>query len=267
MNVGIIAAQALGEPATQLSMNSFHTGGVVGAKGSTAVNTFDRLDQLLQLPKTLPGAATLATSSGNVQRVQKDPAGGWSVFIEGQRHYVPATRELKVKSNQDVKKGDAISTGPKNPREMRELVGMNHVQSYLVNEVQKIYEKEAPIKRVNTETFVRAMTNLSQVKDPGSHDGLLPGDKVPTSEIVAYNSKVSPDKQIKYDPLMHGAKHLPTEMREDWIARLQSRDLKKTLLDAAAEGWKSEVHSTHPIPGMAVGAYFGEGLEEQPWLY
>jgi hypothetical protein len=247
--------------------NSFHTGGVAGAKGSSAAGTFTRLDQLLQLPKTLPGAATLSTASGKVQRIEKDPAGGWSVFVEGQRHYAPATRELKVKRNQAVKKGDALTSGPKNPREMRELVGMNHVQSYLVNEIQNIYEKEAPIKRVNTETFVRAMTNLSEVKDPGSHDGFLPGDKVATSEIVAYNSKVSPDKQIKYDPLMQGVKHLPTEIQEDWIARLQSRDLKKTILDAAAEGWKSKIHSTHPIPGMAYGKDFGKGLEDQPWLY
>ena len=266
-NVGVIAAQALGEPATQLSMSAFHSGGVVGAKATEAVGVFTRLDQLLQLPKTLPGAATLATSTGKVQKVEKDPAGGWSVFVEGQRHYVPASRELKVRRNQLVKRGDALSSGPKNPREMRELVGMNHVQSYLVNEIQKIYEDKAPIRRINTETFVRAMTNLSEVTNPGSHDGFLPGDRAPTSEIVAYNSKVSPDKQIKYDPLMQGVKHLPTEVREDWIARLQSRDLKKTILDAAAEGWKSEVHSTHPIPGMAYGESFGEGLEDQPWLY
>lgn len=246
---------------------SHNTGGVAGAKGSNTIDHFTRLDQLLQLPKKLPGAATLATSSGKVQRVEKDPAGGWSVFVEGQRHYVPATRDLKVKRSQAVKKGDALSSGPKNPREMRELVGMNHVQSYLVNEIQGIYNNEAPLSRRNTETFVRAMTNLSEVKNPGSHEGLLPGDKAATSEIVAYNSKVSPDKQIKYDPLMQGVKHLPTEVREDWIARLQSRDLKKTLLDAAAEGWKSEVHSTHPIPGMAYGKDFGKGLEDQPWLY
>jgi len=267
VNVGIIAAQALGEPATQLSMNAFHTGGVAGAKGSSAVGTFDRLDQLLQLPKVLPGAATLATTAGKVQKVQKDPAGGWSVFVEGQRHYVPGTSGLMVKRNQSVKKGDALSTGPKNPREMRELVGMNHVQSYLVNEIQRVYEKEAPIRRINTETFVRSMTNLSEVRDPGSNDGLLPGDKVPTSEIVAYNSKMTPDKQIKYDPLLQGVKHLPVEMQTDWIARLQSRQLEKTLLDAAAEGWKSEVHSTHPIPGMAYGAEFGQGLPGLEHLY
>jgi DNA-directed RNA polymerase subunit beta' len=269
-NVGVLAAQSLGEPATQLSMNAFHTGGVVGAKGTTAVSTFDRMDQLLKLPKELPGAATLAKSAGPVQKVQKDPAGGWSVFISGQRHYVPGSRALKVKSGEDVKKGDAISSGPKNPREMRELVGMNHVQSYLVNEIQNVYGKEfrgAPISRRNTETFVRAMTNLSVVRDPGGHEGLLPGDKVPTSEIVAYNSGVSRDKQIEYDPLLQGVEHLPLDLQEDWIARLQSRDLRKTVLDAAAEGWKSEIHSTHPIPGMAYAKEFGKGTKAQPWLY
>ena len=267
MNVGVLAAHRLGEPATQLSMNAFHTGGVVGAKGTQAVSTFDRLDQLLGLPKTLPGAATLAQSEGTVEKVEKDPAGGWSVFVKGQRHYVPASRELTVRKGSAVKRGDAISSGPKNPREMLPLTGLNSVQSYLVDEIQKIYKDEAPLSKRNTETFVRAMTNLSEVLDPGDHSDWLKGDHIPTSEVNSFNSEKGKEKPVKHTPILSGVDMLPLELQEDWIARLQSRNLRSTIIDAASEGWRSKVHSTHPIPGMAVGKEFGLGTPEMPWLY
>lgn len=267
-NVGIIAAQALGEPATQLSMNAFHTGGVVGAKGTAAVSTFDRLDQLLGMPKRLPGAAVLSATDGEVEKVQKDPAGGWSVFVKGQRHYVPGTRELLVKKGERVKKGEALTSGPKNPREMLKLVGKNPVQSYLVDEIQRVYKNEAPISRRNTETFVRALTNLSVVKNAGDSPELLPGDHAPTSEIEEFNSNLKEGKKpVVYEPILSGVDMLPLDLQEDWIARLQSRNLRSTVLDAASEGWRSQLHSTHPIPGMAYGKEFGKGTPGKEHLY
>ena len=268
VNVGVIAAQALGEPATQLSMNSFHTGGVVGAKGTTAQGTFDRVNQLLQVPKILPGSATLSQADGKVEKVDKDPAGGWSVYVSGQRHYVPPTRELAVKRGQQVKRGEAVSSGVKNPREMLPLTGMPTVQRYITDELHGIYKGVAPVKRRNTETFVRAMTNLSKVTDPGDHEFFLPGDTVPATEVAKFNSQKTPDaRPVRAEPLLHGVSALPLEVQTDWLARLQATNLRSTILDASAEGWRSAVHSTHPIPGMAYGAEFGKGTPEEPWLY
>lgn len=268
VNVGVIAAQALGEPATQLSMNSFHTGGVVGAKGTAAQGTFERVNQLLQVPKILPGAATLAKADGKVDEINKDPAGGWSVFVSGQRHYVPPTRDLTVKKRQQVKKGESISTGVKNPREMLPLTGMPTVQRYITDELHGIYKGVAPVKRRNTETFVRAMTNLSKVTDAGDHESLLPGDTVPATEVYKYNSqRQEGTKPVRTEPLLHGVSVLPLEVQTDWLARMQATNLRSTILDAASERWSSAVHSTHPIPGMAYGAEFGKGTPEEPWLY
>jgi DNA-directed RNA polymerase subunit beta' len=268
VNVGIIAAHALGEPATQLSMNSFHTGGVVGAKGTTAQGTFDRVNQLLQVPKILPGSATLAKADGKVDKIDKDPAGGWSVYVSGQRHYVPTTRDLAVKKGVTVKKGEAISTGVKNPRDMLPLTGMPTVQRYITDELHNIYQGVGSVKRRNTETFVRAMTNLSKVVDPGDHEDYLPGDTVPSTEVARYNSqKASESKPVRAEPLLHGVSVLPLEVQTDWLARMQATNLRSTILDAAAERWGSAVHSTHPIPGMAYGAEFGKGTPEKPWLY
>lgn len=268
-NVGVIAAHSLGEPSTQLSLKVFHTGGVVGAKETKAQNMFDRLDQLLNLPKKLPGAATLAQVDGKISRVEKDvAAGGWNVYIQDQKHYIPGTRELTVRRGEAVKKGDSLSTGPKDPREMLPLVGLNHVQSYLVNEIQSTYGNEVPLSRRNTETFVRALTNLSEVTDPGNHPNFLRGDRVPTSEVREYNRNQKSDtERVKHRPILTGVKMLPLEMQEDWLARMQSTNLRKTLIDAASEGWRSVLHGTHPIPGMAVGANFGVGTQQEPWLY
>lgn len=267
-NVGIIAAQALGEPATQLAMNSFHTGGVVGAKGTSATSVFTRLEQLLDIPKTLPGSATLSDVTGKVDKIDKDPAGGWRVYVDDKPHYVPASRQLVVTKGQDVKMGDALTDGPKNPREMLPRTNMNAVQQYLSDEIWNAYKTEGPVRRRNVETFVRAMTNLSEVTDPGSHEGYVKGDHIPTSEIVAYNRKLKQgERPVTYKPMLSGINMLPLELQTDWIARLQSRSLKSTLLGAAAEGWKSHLHGPHPIPGMAFGKEFGLGTPEEPWLY
>jgi len=248
--------------------NSFHTGGIVGARGTQAASTFTRLNQLLGLPERLPGSAVLSQADGHIEKIDKDPAGGWDVFIKGQRHYVPGSRELVVKRGDAVKKGDAITLGPKNPREMLKLTGLNSVQSYLVNEIQGVYKNTSPLSRRNTETFVRALTNLSEVKDPGSHPELLRGDMSPTSEIEDFNRKLPKDKKaIIHSPVLKGAAMLPLDLQEDWIALLQSRGLKQTIINAASEGWRSLVHSTHPIPGMARGSEFGKGTEKEPWLY
>ena len=267
-NVGVLAAHALGEPATQLAMNAFHTGGIVGAKGTTAASTFNRLEQLLNVPKTLSGSATLADVEGKVSSIGKDPAGGWRVRIGEAEHYVPASRSVLVSKGDEVRKGDAISDGIKNPREMLARTNMSAVQQYLTDEIWNAYKDEGPIRRRNVETFVRAMTNLSTVKDPGDHDALMAGDHAPTSEIVAHNRNLKAGQRpIHHEPTLQGINMLPLELQTDWIARLQSRELKNTVLDAAAEGWKSALHSTHPIPAMAYGKEFGTGTEKEPWLY
>jgi DNA-directed RNA polymerase subunit beta' len=270
VNVGVRAAHALGEPLTQLSMNSFHTGGITGSAGSKAVSLFDRIDQLTQIPRVLPGAATLAREEGKVEKIENDAAGGYRVTINGASHYVPGSRKLIVKKGDTIKKGDQVSTGVKNPREILHLQGIGAVQNYLTSEMEKNYSKtNSPLFRRNVETVVRVMTNLSEVTDPGSSDTYLKGDMVPTSLLNEYNSKATKDgkEPVKAFPILRSISSLPLDLQEDWIARLQSTHLKDTVLDAAAEGWRSALHGTHPIPAMAYAAEFGQGTKEKPWLY
>jgi len=267
-NVGIKAAQALGEPTTQLVLRSFHEGGVAGSKSAHAVGQFDRLKQLVELPEKVAGAATLSTMAGKIEKVDKDPAGGWNVQVGGQRHFVPGRNELAVKQGQAVKRGDALSSGPKNPRHMLPLTGIGSVQRYLTDEIVAVYNKKTPLHRRNAEVVVRSLTNLSAVNDPGSHYGLLRGDTTATSEINSFNSKLSAGKKpVQHTPILKGVNIMPLEMQTDWLARMQATRLKTSLEDGAAQGWKSNIHSRHPIPGMAYGKEFGLGTEQAPWLY
>ena len=161
-----------------------------------------------------------------------------------------------------------MSTGVKNPHQLNDLLGINAVQRYLTDEITDVFKNEGPIRKRNVETFVRAMTNLGEVVDGGDHPTLLPGDRVTLSEVNEFNRGLdSSKKQVISRPILKSVEVLPLEMQTDWIARMQARRLKDTVIDAAAEGWKSKVHGTHPIPGMAYGKSFGEGTKEAPWLY
>ena len=121
--------------------------------------------------------------------------------------------------------------------------------------------------RRNTEVFVRALTNLSVIDDSGDHPDLLKGDKIPTSLVSKYNQEMKGGRNIVARPVLKGTNVLPNENKTDCMARLQFKDLKRTILDGAAESWSSELHGIHPVPGMAFGAEFGLGTPTQGWKY
>jgi DNA-directed RNA polymerase subunit beta' len=269
VNVGVLAAQAIGEPLAQMSMNAFHEGGVAGAKGSSAVNRFKRMENLTHFPKKLAGSATLALAGGKVTKLVKDQAtGGHRVSVGDQEHYLPPRSAVRVKKGQTIKKGDALTMGPKNPHEMLPLTGLESVQRYLTEELSDAYDNREGIHRRNTEVFVRSLTNLGRVKDPGHRDDLLHGDPVPISEIRAFNRGLgSGKKPVQVEPYLRGTNLLPKEMQTDWMARMQHSGLKDTILTGAARGWKSNLHGTHPVPGMAYGKEFGKGTDDEPWSY
>lgn len=267
-NIGVIAAQALGEPLTQMAMNAFHTGGVQTERGSSA-DKFTRAQQLVRFPEVLPGSATLSTMAGKVEKVTIDRAtGGHNVHVEGVGHYVPPSKgKPLVRKGMMLKRGDALTDGPKNPRELLPLTNKATVQRYLTDELQSLYGG-SNLHRRNTEVFVRSLTNLAEVTDPSGNSGFLPGDKMAASQIEAHNADLPKGfKPVKYKPLLRGTNVLPNEVQTDWMARLQFRDLKRTIIQGAAEGWSSDVHGIHPIPGMATASEFGKGTPKDPWRF
>jgi hypothetical protein len=254
-------------------MRTFHEGGIApvgeAAKARAQLtDQFNRVKQLVQLYEKIPGAATLSTMEGKVTKISKDPAGGHNVFVEGVRHYVPQDRgepiafigdkPKKLAVGMALQKGDPVSHGPINPHELLPLAGLSKVQGYLSSQLYDLYKSEG-IRRRNIETIVKSMTNLTKVEEPGDNHEFLRGDFAPTSQIQVLNKKLNADKQrpIQHTPVLKGVQKLPLDIQTDWMAKLNHERLHETIIEAANKGWGSNIHSTHPVPGIAYGAEFG----------
>lgn len=264
-NVGVIAGQALGEPATQLSLNTFHEGGLATGKASRSQATFRRMEELLELTKNVSNQAPLAVMGGRVTNVMKAPAGGHFVDVGSKRHYVPEGQDVQVKKGQRVGRGDALGNGNINPLQLLPLKGLDSVQDYLTEQTHEVLKDAGNIKRRNVEVVVRTMTNLAEVQDPGGHAGLVPGDSRSVAEIQAWNQKYAKKgvKPIQYTPKLHGINTLPLMQSEDWMARLNFQRLPATIIRGAREGWSSALNSFHPIPSLAQGKDFNKSKTKQ----
>ena len=166
--VGVIAAQSIGEPGTQLTMRTFHTGGVAG---KDIAGGLPRVVELFEA-RTPRGAARLAKASG-VVRIGEDEGKGIPVTVvadDGEEHEVllPLGARPIVTDGQDVKAGDPITDGPFDPKEIMEIKGIRETQLYLVEEVQKVYRDQGvSIHDKHIELIVRQMTRRIGVQEPG----------------------------------------------------------------------------------------------------
>lgn len=280
-NIGVIAAQSVGERAVQLMLKSFHGGGVSEAGGgSKVINSFDLFQHLTKLPKKIPNAASLAMTSGKVEKIEHTGTGA-NIWINGKEHFVgrdsagnPLHKALPLANQSSqylhwqapevgtyVESGESLSDPNRttvNPHDLYKATGsMDLVQNHLVGEMHKIYEGQG-IRRRLLETVVKSMSNLTKVVDPGDHPHILRGDFQPTSVINHLNeTELKGKRPIVHKPVLQGVDMLPLSIQEDWMAKLQHAKLKDTLTEAASEGLASHLHGPHPIPGAAFGASFG----------
>jgi len=277
-NVGVTAAQTLGERAVQLTMRVFHTGGVADTgSGSRVLGEFDRVQQLMKLPKRIPDAATLAMASGTVDKVEKT-ATGMNIFVGGKKHFVGKDARgaplwhsigdnahpgwVPPRVGTQVTRGQSLSDPLRtlvNPHDLYKATGsIETVQNHLADQLHSLYKSEG-IKRQHVETVVKAMSNLSEVAAPGDYEGVLRGEFHPTSKLIAVNKRLIREgkKPIEHKPVLKGVDIMPLAVQEDWMAKMQHIKLNQTLLDAAATGGRSSIHGMHPIPALAYGAEFG----------
>jgi len=272
LNVGVLAGQAIGERATQLAMKAFHQGGTASSK-SSLVDQFNQVQDLLLFPKQLPGSATLSTVSGKVTKIEKDSAGGHNVIIEEERHYIPQSRGVPVYDKKplavgtEVKKGMPISEGRVNPHEMLPLTGIEPVQALLASNLADMYEGQG-IRRRNHEVVIKALTNLTKIKDAGSSTHYIRGDFAPTTFVSSLNRGMAKGEHpIVHEPILKGVNVLPLDMQEDWIAKLNHEGLANTVIDAAQQGWRSNLHSLHPVPAVVYAAELGKPPKDLPGYF
>ena len=172
--VGIIAAQSIGEPGTQLTMRIFHTGGVAGGDITQGL---PRVEELFEARKP-KGLAIISEITG---RVEIDETGKRKEVIvipkEGERevYQIPYGSRIRVKQGQLVEAGDPLTQGSINPHDIVRVKGIGGVQEYIVKEVQRVYRLQGvDINDKHIEVIVRQMLSKVKVEDPGDTD-LLPG--------------------------------------------------------------------------------------------
>jgi DNA-directed RNA polymerase subunit beta' len=185
-NVGAKAGQTISEPLVQMVMSSFHTGGVAGA-GADPVG-FQRVNQLLQMPKIVTGSAPLAPSDGKITKITKGLAGGYDVFVNDKKVHVPHGRKLKVALGGKVDAGDPLSDGVIKPQDLVKHKGMAKAQEYVVNELQKAYSGQGiNLHKKVFETVVRSLGNTTQVLNNPNDSDHLPGDVISYTVAQDYN--------------------------------------------------------------------------------
>ena len=186
--VGIIAAQSIGEPGTQLTMRTFHTGGVAGDDITAGL---PRVEELFEARKPkgqaiiseIPGTVSIVESKGVTKAVVSGP--------EGEASYViPYGARRRVKDGVQVQAGDRLTEGPVNPHDILAVQGILKVQEYLVQEVQEVYRSQGVnINDKHIEVIVRQMLRKCKVEDSGD-TSMLPGSLVDVFEFDEINAQV-----------------------------------------------------------------------------
>ncbi|MEZ0537020.1 DNA-directed RNA polymerase subunit beta' [Caldicellulosiruptoraceae bacterium PP1] len=191
--VGIIAAQAIGEPGTQLTMRTFHTGGVAG---EDITHGLPRVEELFEARKP-KGVAIISDIDGRVTVVEdkkrkvivesENPNGEHEVSRK--EFEIPFGARLKVQTGDYVKAGDELTEGSLNPHDLLKIKGLKDVQGYLIAEVQKVYKMQGvDINDKHIEIIIKQMMKKVKVEDPGDTD-LLPGEIVDINRFMEENDK------------------------------------------------------------------------------
>ena len=186
--VGITAAQSIGEPGTQLTMRTFHTGGVAG---SDITHGLPRVEELFEARKP-KGIAEICEADGTVIAIEPTMDNKTIVKIRGEEertYEIPYGARICVEEGDYVLAGDNITRGPLDPKDILRLNGVEGVYQYLLKEVQRVYKQQGvDINDKHVEVIVGQMLSKLKVNDPGDTD-LLPGGQYSKFEIEEANAK------------------------------------------------------------------------------
>lgn len=185
--VGVIAAQSIGEPGTQLTMRTFHTGGVAGADITQGL---PRVEEIFEA-RNPKGAAVLSEIAGKVTVTPIDKR--FEITVKGnteESYIIPYGVTLKVKNGDMVQPGTALTEGPCNPRDVLRTQGVKAVQEYLLNEVLQVYKSQSvDLNAKHLEVIIRQMLRKVKIENAGDTN-LLPGDTVDINLYEDENNRV-----------------------------------------------------------------------------
>ncbi len=188
--VGIIAAQSIGEPGTQLTMRTFHTGGVAG---DDITQGLPRVEELFEARKP-KGLAVISEINGTVkinETKKKREVIITSEEGEARNYLIPYGSRIKVMDGDTVEAGDELTEGSVNPHDILKIKGLKGVQSYLLQEVQRVYRLQGvDINDKHIEVIVRQMLRKVKIDDAGDTN-MLPGGLVDIFDFEAENARVT----------------------------------------------------------------------------
>ncbi|MBE6879237.1 MAG: DNA-directed RNA polymerase subunit beta' [Ruminococcaceae bacterium] len=256
--VGIIAAQSIGEPGTQLTMRTFHTGGIANAEDIT--QGLPRVEELFESrrPKLV---AIMAKDSGNcrIDEIKKTK----HVIItseDGEEHFypIPFGYKLKVEDGQYIAAGDSLTEGSVNPHDVLEVKGKEAVQNYIITEVQKTYRLQGvDINDKHIEVIVRQMMRKVRITNPGS-SYLLPGSVIDKSELVGVIEGLEARKaageqieDVEYAPVLLGITKASLAT-DSFLSAASFQETTRVLTDAAIHG------KVDPLLGLKENVIIGK---------
>ena len=245
--VGIIAAQSIGEPGTQLTMRTFHTGGVAGAD---ITHGLPRVVEIFEA-RNPKGAATLAEVGGRRRDRGGRPDRKVTIVpdaldedgepIPPKEYSLPRRSRLLVTHGQIVEQGDALNEGSRAPAELLDLhakagKGSTETELYLVGEVQKVYKSQGvDIHDKHIELIVRQMLKKVRVMEAGD-TSLLPGELADKTKVERENAKLKKkDEQATFEPLILGITKASLAT-ESFLSAASFQETTKVLTDASIEG-------------------------------
>jgi DNA-directed RNA polymerase subunit beta' len=241
--VGIIAAQSIGEPGTQLTMRTFHTGGVAGAD---ITHGLPRVVEIFEA-RNPKGAARLAEIGGkvHVEETERGPKVTIEPMVgdeEPKEYQLPRRTRLLVKTGDDIQAGDPLHEGSLNPTDLLDLHsrasrGSTPTELYLVREVQKVYKSQGvDIHDKHIELIVRQMLKKVRIENSGSTD-FLPGQMVDKVVLERENKRVKKEKGeiATFEPLILGITKASLAT-ESFLSAASFQETTKVLTDASIEG-------------------------------
>ena len=234
--VGIIAAQSIGEPGTQLTMRTFHTGGVAG---DDITQGLPRVEELFEARKP-KGLAIIAEFGGKA--VIRDTKKKREIIItneegESKAYLIPYGSRIKIIDESNLKAGDELTEGSINPHDLLKIKGVRAVQDYMLQEVQRVYRLQGvEINDKHIEVIVRQMLKKVRLEDNGDSE-LLPGRLVDILELEDINRKLIADGKEPAVGLQAMLGITKASLATDsFLSAASFQETTKVLTDAAIKG-------------------------------
>lgn len=252
--VGTVAAQSIGEPGTQLTMRTFHTGGVAG---DDITQGLPRVQEIFEA-RNPKGRATITEVTGIVQSVEENPAERTKeVTVQGKtdtRTYsLPFTSVLKVKEGDSVHRGDALTVGSIDPKELIKVRDVLSTENYILREVQKVYRMQGvEISDKHVEVMARQMLRKVRIMDPGD-TSMLPGTLMDINDFKDNNVETLQNGGIPATarPVLLGITKASLETNS-FLSAASFQETTRVLTDAAIRG------KNDPLIGLKENVIIGK---------